>query len=757
MGSLFSAPKATGPNAAQQARLEALRKMSKEQQVAAAQAAHDAKQILASQFERQKKIAQERIKEIEAMIKRAKELRDARRALNLQSAVLMCAIYYNYPFGRLDKSALDGENKDVPGDASWASNADSIVKIALNTNVFWIMVKIPQLVPLFWPTGDTEIEQKFHEYTQRDDKSVPIPTKYEIDVNTHIEAYVKEVLPNMITNVFQANCRRDLTNDTDAKKDMFDLCSQLIASVEMVQNDDELLFRLTQFIKNDDQMNYKCFAARSGKTICSKPILLLPANYPKRCPKYELYEALLMVTNTVLNQYGECQFATGDRVPTKVTVSGTKKVEKKFKYLDEAKQKELEATGVQYKPDDVVTVDENEYTVDTNVEGKTNGGQCFGFDTDRATKCYENAIGNYSDQKQFWDGKTYIPASQIVIPEEKITGDPDHKKWMKVTYVHKETEAYYLTAADRALMKGYVRWQNPTKRFTYEFLNDRDEMEFTFKMPLISAGMNDMFRTTFLFNAYDILTTGNNEAETTKFDVYRVPNKELLYSMDYMTIVPPSLKSALFRECSPISRYIYTLLVEYSCNWSLFFPIADCMSMGKINYAILGDPAHESIKKDNKEHDPKHSLPQNIWTRTENFKYEYDAGPSVAGLALVPQPESNAVFTMANVIDLTGVSSKREDLEKRYINETADYKITKDNVMKWKQDNYDPVYKPASAVAATTNSNATVTTSAINVNSAINAVKVENVSLPAAAPAPAQKKKVCKWNWKKFKNECTYT
>lgn len=683
MGNIFAAPAATAPSPEQQARLDALRKQSKASQVAAAQAEHDAKQVLTSQFERQKKIAQQRIAEIKAMIARAKELRDARKALNLQSAVLLCALYHNYPFGRLDKSAMDGDAQDVPGDASWASNAESIVKIALNTNVFWIMVKIPQLVPLFWPTGDTEIERKFHEYTQRDEKSTPIPTKYEIDVNTHIDKYVAEVLPPMITNVFQANCRRDLTNDTDFKKDMFDACSALIASVEMVQNDDELLYRLTQFIKNDDKMNYKCFVARSGKTICSKPILLLPANFPKRCPRYELFEAILMVTNTVLNQYGECQFANGDKVPAEITVSGKKKVDKKFKYLDEKQQAALKATGVNYKMDDTVTVEENEYKINTDVAGKSIGGQCFGLESERINKCYELAIGNYSDKKEFWNGKTYIPMKNIILTDDKIVGNNDHKVWMKNTYVHRQTEAYYNTSADRALMKGYVRWQNPTKKFTYEFLNDRDGMEFTFKMPLLSAGMNDMFRQTFLFNAFDILTTGNNESETTKYDLYRVVNKELLFSIDYMTMVPPELKSVLFRECSPLSRYIYTLLIEYSCNWNLMFPIADCMSMGKINYAILNDPLHKSHPELTKRK-PVESLPQNIWTRTENFKYISDPGPTVGNLPMVPQVESNTIFNGSSVIDLTALGADLSNREKNYARDISLGKVTLANVGSWK-------------------------------------------------------------------------
>lgn len=664
MGSLFSAPKATAPTAEQQARLDALRKTSKAQQVAAAQAAHDAKQVLASQFERQKQIAKQRIAEIKTMIARAKELRDARKALNLQSAVLLCALYHNYPFGRLDTSAMDN-TQNLSGDITWASNAESIVKIALNEKVFWIMVKIPQLLPLFWPTGDTEIEQKFHEYTQRDSKSVPIPEKYEIDINTHLEAYVTKVLPNMITNVFQANCQRDIKNNTDAKKDMFDACAALIASVELVQTDEELLYRLTQFIKNDDHMNYKCFVARSGKTVCSKQIMLVPSTFPKRCPRYELYEAILMITNTILNQYGECQAGNGAPVAAKITVKGTRKVTKKYSTITEEQKKTL-AAGVNYKPNDLVDVMENEYAIDTDIEGKTEGGMCFAINEAWMENCWKHAIGDYSDKKQFWDGKTYVPVNNILLTDDKITGEADHTKWMKVTGVHKKTEPYYLTDSDEALMKGYVRWQNPTKRFTYEFLNDREYMEFTFKLPLLNANLNDMFRTTFLYNAYNTLTTAGEDKEASKYDPYRTINKNLMYSLDFMTMVPPQQKSALFKECSPLSRYMYTLLIEYSCKWHLSIPIVNCMSMGKINNAILHDPANK---------DDKATLPQNIWARTKNFKYNANPGNPLKEMKAPAQQTSNATFTGSNVIDLSAAISAAEAKEKAYDDQVKANKI----------------------------------------------------------------------------------
>lgn len=721
MGNLFSGPKATAPSAEQQARLDALRKVTKEKQAAIAQADHDVKQLLVSQFERQKRIAKERIKEIEAMIKRAKELRDARKALNIQSAVLLCAIYHNYPFGRFAAESMDTD-KDVQGDTSWASNAETIVNVALNEKVFWILVRLPQLMPLLWPTGDTEIERKFHEYTQRDAKSVPIPTKYEIDINTHIGAYIKEVLPKRITDLFQSNNRRSLTNDTDAKKDMDQDCAALIASVEMVQNDDELLYRLAQFIKFDDPMNYKCFAARAGKGICSKPILLLPETFPKRCPRYELYEAILMTVNTVINQFGECQFATGDPVPTKVSKQGSKKVDKQYKYLTVEEKKQLDP-NVKYKDEDTVTITESDIVVDVNIEGTTNGGKCFALEKKWTDNCYKHAIGNYADEKKFWDGKKYIPASEIVIDDELITGEKDHKKWMLLTSIHNVKEAYYKNTADEANMSGFVRWQNPTRRFTYQFLNDMDKVKFTFKMPLLNADMNEIMRRMFLFNAYNILTTGNEDSESAKYDVYRCVNKELLYSMDYLIVTPPALTKRIVTDgCSALSRFIYTLLVENSCQWHMMFPISDIMTMGRINYSILNDEAAKKLTRpDGTPKDPKESLPQNIWTRTPNFKYPTDVSKTLSALPAIPQIECNNLFGAGNIIDLQNMINARNDIERDYNTAVNNRSVaTPLAAQTWKTNNFNPKFAINSAANNLKFADPIKDSSAINADRVVN-------------------------------------
>lgn len=181
MGNLFS----TTPSQSAQEYEANKKKLLAEQQLLQKeidQASHDNVQILNSQFLRQKQVAKKRIEEIKYTIERAKELKEARKQLNIRVAVLLCAIYYNYPFGTLDVSASDEPDDGIVGDNTWQSNATSILNIGLTVDVFWTLCKIPQLLPLLWPTGNTPIEDKFHVYKYRDSAGNPDPIQYILEV-----------------------------------------------------------------------------------------------------------------------------------------------------------------------------------------------------------------------------------------------------------------------------------------------------------------------------------------------------------------------------------------------------------------------------------------------------------------------------------------------------------------------------------------------------------------------------------------------
>lgn len=657
MGGLFSKTAEMQQSPEELKRIQELKRMLIDNQNAIASAEEEAKRILEAQFERQKKIAKQRIYELKEMLRRAKEIRDARKALNIRSAVLLCALFHNYPFGKLDADSSDVP-KGTKTDGSWTDNASTIVTMALTKEVFWVMVRIPELCPLFWPTGSSDIEAKFHEYTKRDEKDVPVPGKYIVDINTHIDAYIKDVLPQYITSVFQSNCSRNPVTDTDYNDAIYSACAKFIETVEMVQNDDDLVYRLSQFIKNDEYMNWKCLTARADKGVTKARIRLLPANYPKRCPRYELYEGLLMVTNTILNRYGECQnIDDGGPAPAVGKVSGQKKVNIPYNQCTQEQKDTLDKT-IEYRDTDIVTVMQPVYEIDlTATNTVTEGGKCFALNPDWVKNTYMKAIGNYSDERKFWDGITYIPAEDVILKDADITGIADYKDWMTKTIVHNQAEAFYKNLDDKANMKGWLRWENPTRKWTYEFLNDADDVKLPFKMPLLGANIDNKFRWQFLLNAYTILTTAGEDDPVYQWNPYRIANKMVMTSLDFATITPKELESEILdKTMSPLAAFLFAVMIEYSCKWSLTFPINNSMSMGMINNAIMNDPSNKR---------GVNALPQNIWTRTKNFVMN----PTPTEI-LDPLPEhmpirTSETFNTNNIKDITALSNAIQETENR--------------------------------------------------------------------------------------------
>lgn len=625
MGGLFSSASSADEQQYQMS-IQQLREEQKRLETEALKAERVREQTLEQQYKRQKEIALQRIAEIKETIRRAQELRDARRALNIQASVLLCAIYFNYPFGTIEGSALDSPPSGVV-DSGWQDNATDIVNVAVNNDVFWLLCKIPQLLPLLWPTGRTE--DAFHQYKSRDDTGTANAADYLLEVKANLPAYINGPLKTYITNVFQANCSRDLVVDTDNQDALYEACAAFINTMQNVSNDDEWILRAYAFIKNDDKMRWKGFAAKSGKGVCATTIELLPSTYPKICPKYELYESLLMLSNTVINMYGQCKTSTGNDVKATRKVTGTRKVKKFYYELTDEQKVNVGEHG----NDDVIEIEEEVIEV-VATKPDTNGGQCFAIKNKWKENAYKAAIDNVS----VWDGATFVKVKDVVVNEDVITGEKDTKTWMEDTEVSDELEIYYLNNGDRASQSnGYVRYKNPTREFTHQFLNDVDGIVIPFQMPRLSANINTQFRRSFLYNAFTTLTT---VADNEQYDLYRTNNKYIFTSIDYMTVRPPSLDEwEIEGNVMPIPRFIYTCLIEYSCKWDLTIPLNSSMSMSQINGAILN------------EFNDKSMLPQYLWTRTENVKDRVQGnGGGLGKAATVGQMNSSSVFTSDKVV-----------------------------------------------------------------------------------------------------------
>lgn len=507
---------------------------------------------------RQKEESETRINELNDTIERTEELNDERATLNIQASQLLCAILYNYQFGHIDDEI----------DENWRNNVTTVINSCLNIKSFWLLCKIPQLLPLLWFTG-SECDM-FHDYVI-DEKGNVNKVAYKTLINKHINTYISSILPSYLTNVCQANCRKYVDINEDRDIEISNKCKKYLNNIENVTSDEEWYNKSIKFIEDDDIMNWKCFSARSGKGITTKQIKLLPATYPKICHKYELYEALLMVTNTVINHYGDIRTEKGIRVTTNST------------------------------------------------KNTNNGGQCFALNSTWVENVYNKAFNT----KVIWDCESYINADDIVLSEKDITSYDDDT-WMKKTKTYDETHMYGRNADGTG---GFLKYINPTQKYTQQFINDIDNIEVAFQMPRLSASINDEFKNNFLYNIFKTLTTNKDYL---LFNVYNIDNKIIFTSMDYLYIVPSEFEQ--IDNASPICRYIFEVLIKDSCKWYLTFPIENTMSMMKINSNILlYDEGND-----------KSILPQYIWTNSDiNYKVSIDKQHSYTGKLVFTDVEPN--------------------------------------------------------------------------------------------------------------------
>ena len=564
MGNWFSKPDTSKEDVQQkkeeeyQKAMQTLKQQEEELYNAAQEAATKKKETLEQSLQRQKEISATRMKEMEDTIKRAKELKDARRLLNIQASQLVCALYYNYQFGDIDEDP----------DKDWGNNVVTVIDKCLTVESFWLLCKVPQLLPLLWPTGSDC--DKFHEY-KLDERGEPSLSEYKININTNIEAYVYGSLTNYLSSVCQANCKK--YNDFNQERnDLFGKkCKNYLTSVENMLSDDEWARATFDFINDDDKMNWKCFVARSGKGITKNKIRLLPSTYPKICTKYELYEALLMVTNTVINHYGDIRTDKGTRVSP-----GSK-------------------------------------------EKYSNGSQCFEINSTWINNTYNQAINT----KIIWDGETYESINNLIVDEKNITNKEKHEEWMKDTLLHSQTHIYGQNADGTG---GFLKYVNPTQKYTQQFINDIDNVEVAFQMPRLSAGINTRFTKEFLYNIFNSLTT-NKDYEF--YNVYNTDNRNIFTSMDYITIIPFGFEQ--IDNVSPICRYIFEVLIKYSCKWYITFPIENTMSMMKINTTIL-----QNNNNDNS------YLPEYVWVDNKKWKRQIKYSSS--------QQQDSLTFSFTNYI-----------------------------------------------------------------------------------------------------------
>lgn len=629
MGNLFSStPKKS--QAELDAEFEAKKKklMAEEAEIETQVAAvvAEKEQIQTQQFDRQKKLAEEEVAQVKNTIERAKQMHDELALKNVRVAILLCAIYHNYPFGKVNPDFMDDPPDEVEN-PNWQTNAQGILDECMNKQTWLLLCKLPQLLPLLWPTGDTEIEQKFHIYKAVDKAGNPDITQYEIEIEPFIDEYLTTSLKQYIAKVFESNCSRTMKIDTDYNDEIYASCKAFISSVERMKDDYDLIKRCMAFVQNEDKMTWKCFCGKAGKNVCSKPVKLLPKTYPKRSPRYECWCAILMLVNLCIAQYGRMHTKEGFDVKATIDKDAKTTIEVPYNKLTEAEKKIVGAeTDKLYK---VSRVTNKPVAKRSNTD--TEGGRCFEIPIKWIESSYKNAFTD-----EVWDGKTYVSTETIVLKDDLITGEADYSKWMKNTILYNALEVFYNTNADAtAELNGYVRYVNPTQRFTREFLNDIEFMELPFTTPALNAGINATFKANFLYNAFEVLTT---KPENEKYDVFRTKNKNLMTCIDFMTLTPPELDEwQVDKQLPPLARYIYAILIQNACKWKLSLPINSAVTMSQINAMIMNDKNNKKL------------LPQYIWTRNDVF--DYTTQPDNVTLAELPAPKqqvTNDTFVAAN-------------------------------------------------------------------------------------------------------------
>ena len=462
----------------------------------------------------------------------------------IQASQLICALYHNYQFGYIDSDP----------DKHWDNNVNSVISSCVNEKSFWLLCTIPQLLPLLWPIGKSD--DSFHQY-ELDQLGNPNVSKYKSLVNSLIPNYVANTLPKLIANVCKSNCKAFIDFNDDKNNSIIKKCKTYISSIESISTDTEWHEKTLEFISetdDDEEMSWKCFAAKSGKGICESKIRLLPPTFPKVYPKYELYESLLMLTNTVLNHYGDLRKDDSTRVPAK----------------------------------------------EKNSASHTTGGQCFLINPIYTKHTFKKITGI------MWNRETYADASTIILNSSDVTGYNDEDDiWMENTSVCDDLEIY---GQNERGTGGFVKYVNPTQKYTRLFINDTQYVQVLFQMPRLSASVNETFRKTFLKTILNQLQTSAYQFN----NVFSHVNKNFLTSIDYIYITPNGFEQV--DHVSPIARYVFEVLVKNACKWYLTFPIENNMSLMKINSVILSTTSSIS--------NSKKFLPQYIWANSENMNRE---------------------------------------------------------------------------------------------------------------------------------------
>lgn len=527
---------------------------------------------------------EEQAKEEQRKHQEALEKADKQQKLFRNTALMLVAIFYNYPFG-------------IKNEGEWTNNVNNLFNQSLTEEVYWILVKIPQLMPLLWPTG--EADNDLHVY-DTSNNNISINDWMNI-LKQYIPSYIKENLRTYLTNIFKANCISLQSNKINAQDERFNKCITFVESVTMLADENELLKKLQSLVDEQEYYTWKLLYSKSKKGICMNEVKLLPKNYPKLCPIYEIYEALIMVSNTLINTYGQAKNKDGTdiKVVKKDTIKN--KLVKKYSELTTLEIQKF-ANG-EHNADDMIEIEEEVDTFD-NVKPGTNGGMCF----DLNESWINNAKRLTIDNGYVWNCVDMKYIADNALNEKDVVGSDDYTRWMVNPSINTNTEVWFMND-DVLKSNGKVRYVNPTRKYTSTFIKDNDNVLSTlpFVIPSLSAKLNNEFSKNFILKVYEGMLNPNNK----KYCSFDNVNKNIMCSFEYISLVPPGMKKDLVNtKVSPMAQFLYMVLILQTSDWSLTLPINTTMSCGSINNKL--------IELNGSDKDLRF-LPQYIWCRNESL------------------------------------------------------------------------------------------------------------------------------------------
>ena len=486
-------------------------------------------------YEERQKLIKERNDELEYIDRRYQELKDFRKCVNNRASAYICSILFNY-------YSQNVGNFDDISTFSGCEFQDELLRAydlvifpdgndELNKLVYFQLCQISPLLPLLFPTG--KLDSSLYENAPDD------PTQFAATINSYIKTYIKTNLRRYTFNVCFSNCYEHMYSLNEKQINEYEkACEKYRERVKECSTNESFVAETYSFLKQftsiDDMMRIKMLSAKSNKGISNKIPKFLPKYYPKICPTYELWESVLMIVNTLCYNYGSIRNEFGQMIEGKDGAS-----------------------------------------LPNNANG---GGKCFIIPEKYIKACYEQYFD--MDPNHVWNyaGNDFINVldNSTMVDMESITGKHENEEWMKDLNICTQIE---IINKNPTTLIGTLKYTNPTRKYTYQLLNDEACPEESFQLPKMSADMSNTFKNDLLFNLTTSLMSRNEDM--VKYSIYNTNYKYLMYSTDYISTAPESFE--LINNISPTCQFIYNMLLVNGLKWNMILPIDNTMTMSKIN------------------------------------------------------------------------------------------------------------------------------------------------------------------------------